>query len=136
MENEKEPNKTEILTDVDMSEHEKDYSEQGFWDKVQNYAAKAGSTLIYKALQLYYVAQSQECPTKVRAAIYSALGYFILPFDIILDITPVVGYSDDLAAIAMALALAQAYITPDIEQQAKDRIVSIFGERVLEKLEA
>ena len=77
MENEKEPNKTEILTDVDMSEHEKDYSEQGFWDKVQNYAAKAGSTLIYKALQLYYVAQSQECPTKVRAAIYSALGYFI-----------------------------------------------------------
>lgn len=26
MENEKEPNKTEILTDVDMSEHEKDGS--------------------------------------------------------------------------------------------------------------
>lgn len=136
MKNEQEAINPEILDDVDMSEHEKDYSEQGFWDKVQNYAAKAGATLIYKALQLYYVAQSPECPTKIKAAIYSALGYFILPLDIIPDVTPVVGFSDDLAAIAMALALAQAYITPDIEYQAKDRMVSIFGDKVLKKIEA
>ena len=63
MENEQEAINPEILDDVDMSKHEKDYSEQGFWDKVQNYAAKAGVTLIYKALQLYYVAQSPDCPT-------------------------------------------------------------------------
>lgn len=36
----------------------------------------------------------------------------------------------------MALALAQAYITPDIEYQAKDRMVSIFGDKVLKKIEA
>lgn len=135
MANEQEAITPEILDDVDMSEHEKDYSEKGFWDKVQNYAAKAGVTLIYKALQLYYVAQSPECPKKVKAAIYSALGYFILPIDVIPDITPVVGFSDDLAAIAMALALAQVYITPEIEAQAKERIMSIFGEKALAKLE-
>lgn len=135
MENEQEAINPEILEDVDMSEHEKDYSEQGFWDKVQNYAAKAGVTLIYKALQLYYVAQSPDCPMKVKAGIYSALGYFILPLDIIPDFTPVVGYSDDLAAIGMALVLAQAYLTPDVDAQAKERIVSIFGEKALVKLE-
>lgn len=135
MENEQEAINPEILEDVDMSEHEKDYSEQGFWDKVQNYAAKAGVTLIYKALQLYYVAQSPDCPMKVKAGIYSALGYFILPLDIIPDFTPVVGYSDDLAAIGMAFVLAQAYLTPDVDAQAKERIVSIFGEKALVKLE-
>ena len=71
----------------------------------------------------------------MKAAIYSALGYFILPIDVIPDVTPVVGFSDDLAAIAMALALAQVYITPEIEAQAKERIMSIFGEKALAKLE-
>ena len=52
MANEQEAITPEILDDVDLSEHENDYSEKGFWDKVQNYAAKAGVTLIYKALQL------------------------------------------------------------------------------------
>ena len=135
MATEQESIQPEILDDVDMSEHEKDYSEQGFWDKVQNYAAKAGVTLIYKALQLYYVAQSPDCPMKVKAGIYSALGYFILPLDIIPDFTPVVGYSDDLAAIGMAFVLAQAYLTPDVDAQAKERIVSIFGEKALVELE-
>lgn len=136
MAEEREAIEPEILDDVDMSEHEKDYSEDGFWDKVQHYATKAGVTLIYKALQLYYVAQSPDCPKKVKAGIYSALGYFILPLDIIPDITPVVGFSDDLAAIGMALALAQVYITPEVETQAKNRIASIFGEKALAKLEA
>ena len=135
MANEQESIQPEILDDVDMSEHEKDYSEQGFWDKVQGYAAKAGVPLIYKALQLYYVAQSPECPKKVKAAIYSALGYFILPLDVIPDVTPVVGFSDDLAAVAMALTLAQVYITPEIEAQAKERVVKLFGEKARAKLE-
>ena len=69
MANEQEAITPEILDDVDLSEHENDYSEKGFWDKVQNYAAKAGVTLIYKALQRYYVAQSPACPKKEKAAI-------------------------------------------------------------------
>lgn len=136
MPNEQEAITPEILDDVDMGEHEKDYSEQGFWDKVKHYGAKAGVTLVYKALQLYYVAQSPDCPRRVRAGIYSALGYFILPLDIIPDLTPFVGFSDDLAAIGMALVLAQAYLTPEINEKAKDRIRSIFGEKALAKLEA
>ena len=46
------------------------------------------------------------------------------------------GFSDDLAAIGMALVLAQAYLTPEINEKAKDRIRSIFGEKAFAKLEA
>ena len=123
-----EPIEPEILDDIDMSAHEKDYSEEGFWKKLKGYAAKAGVSLVYKALQLYYVAQSPNCPKRVKMGIYSALGYFILPVDAIPDFIPITGYTDDLAAIAMALLLAQVYITDDIRARARAKVVDFFGE--------
>lgn len=128
-----EPIEPEILDDIDMSAHEKDYSEEGFWKKLKGYAAKAGVSLVYKALQLYYVAQSPNCPKRVKMGIYSALGYFILPVDAIPDFIPITGYTDDLAAIAMALLLAQVYITDDIRARARAKVVDFFGEEQVEK---
>ena len=128
-----EPIEPEILDDIDMSAHEKDYSEEGFWKKLKGYAAKAGVSLVYKALQLYYVAQSPNCPKRVKMGIYSVLGYFILPVDAIPDFIPITGYTDDLAAIAMALLLAQVYITDDIRARARAKVVDFFGEEQVEK---
>lgn len=119
-----------------VTKYEKDYSENGFWDKVKNNAKSAGLTLIYKALQLFYVAQSPDCPTKIKAGIIAALGYFISPIDLIPDFTPILGYTDDIAAIGMALILAEAYITDDIKSQAKAKISSIFGEKAVAELDA
>ena len=90
-------------------------------------------SLVYKALQLYYVAQSPNCPKRVKMGIYSALGYFILPVDAIPDFIPITGYTDDLAAIAMALLLAQVYITDDIRARARAKVVDFFGEEQVEK---
>ena len=86
-------------------------------------------------MQLYYVAQSPKCPMKVKAGIYGALGYLISPFDFIPDITPIVGYTDDAAAIGIALLLAQMYINDEIKAQAKGKIKDIFGAKALEKLD-
>ena len=58
------------------------YSESGFWDKVTSVLKTAGAELIYKALKLYYVTKNPKCPIAVKGAIYAALGYFILPFDL------------------------------------------------------
>ena len=110
------------------------YSEAGFFDKIVSVIKKAGLTLIYKALQLYYVTENPNCPMKIKAAIFAALGYFISPIDLIPDITPIVGYSDDAAAIALALSLAQIYISDKVKQKAKDKLVSLFGRKILAKL--
>ena len=110
------------------------YSEQGLFSKITGNFKKAGLTLIYKALQLFYVAQNPNVPMKIRAAIIAPLGYFISPLDLIPDITPVVGYTDDAAVIAIAMMIAQAYITPDIKEQAKDKIRSLFGDSAVDEL--
>ena len=112
----------EDFRDIDMEKYAEDYSDDGLWDKIRDNVTSIGLTLIYKALQLYYVAQSPNCPMKVKAGIYAALGYLISPIDLIPDFSPVVGYADDATAIGMAILLAQMYITEDIKAQAQGKI--------------
>ena len=109
-------------------ESQKHYSEEGLWDKVKNVAKKAGLKVIYLALVLYYTAKADTTPTTKKGIIYGALGYFILPIDLIPDAIPVVGYSDDLAALIGVVAAVATSITPAIQQQAKDKLHDWFGD--------
>ena len=59
----------------------------------------------------------------------------ISPFDFIPDFTPIAGYTDDAAAIGIALLLAQMYINDEIKAQARGKIKDIFGVKALEKLD-
>lgn len=122
------------FTASDMDKYSKSYSKESFFEKVTSTIKKAGLALIYKALQLYYVTENPKCPMRIKAAIFAALGYFISPIDIIPDFTPIVGYSDDAAAIALALAMAQMFIDDNVRQKAKDKLVSLFGKKILSQL--
>ena len=123
------------FSEIEVENYTEKYSEEDFWTKIKNNVTNIGISLIYKALQLYYVTQSPKCPMKVKAVIYGALGYLISPFDIIPDFTPIAGYTDDAAAIGVALILAQMYIDDNIRAQAKGKIKDIFGAKALEKLD-
>ena len=123
------------IQNVDMESYVEKYSETGLWDKIRDNVSSIGMKLIYKALQLYYVAQSPDCSMKVKAGIYGALGYLISPIDFIPDVVPVVGYTDDAAAIALALALSQMYLTEEINAKARAKIRDVFGARMLAKLD-
>ena len=121
--------------DVDMSKYSKKYSEEGLWDKIKGNAKKAGLGLIYNALKLYYVTENPNCPMKVKAGIFAALGYFISPIDLIPDFTPIVGYSDDAGAIMLALGMAQMYIDDNVKEKAKEKIRNIFGKDAADELD-
>lgn len=125
----------EEIENLDFKKYEDKYSESGLWDKIRKNIAKIGVKVIYQALLLYYVAQSPNCPAKIKAGIIGALGYLISPIDLIPDIMPGIGYADDAAAIATAVALAQIYITDDIKEQAKSKIADLLGEDVLANLD-
>lgn len=125
----------EEIENLDFKKYEDKYSESGLWDKIRKNIAKIGVKVIYQALLLYYVAQSPNCPAKIKAGIIGALGYLISPIDLIPDIMPGIGYADDAAAIATAVALAQIYITDEIKEQAKAKIADLLGEDVLANLD-
>ena len=99
------------------------YDESAFWRVVK----KVGAKVAYPALLLFYTLKSPNVPFKVKAEIIGALGYLILPFDLIPDWLPVVGYTDDLAALLAVVRLARPYITKDVKAAAKAKIVDWFG---------
>jgi uncharacterized membrane protein YkvA (DUF1232 family) len=103
------------------------FDDNTFWAKVKGFARAAGREVIEKALWLYFAAQRPETPPWARAAIYGALAYFVLPFDAVPDFLPVVGYSDDLAALAAALATVSMHITDDVKAQAEEKLSAWFG---------
>ncbi|MCE9680246.1 DUF1232 domain-containing protein [Shewanella sp. AS1] len=109
------------------SEHSSEaYSEAGFWQKVKQFAKQAGREVIHKAFCLYYAAQRPDTPKWAKTVIFGALAYFITPLDAVPDLTPFVGFTDDLGALAAALAMVSVYIDDEVEQQASDKTAQWF----------
>lgn len=107
----------------------KEYSESGFKGKLIRYAKFAGREVVEKALWLYYASRSPATPIWAKTAIYGALGYFISMIDAIPDLTPLVGYTDDLGVLVAALATVSAYITPEVKVKANEKLRQWFGEQ-------
>lgn len=102
------------------------FTESDFWEKIQKVARKAGIKISYAALLLYYVLRSPSTPSSDRMKIIGALGYFILPVDLIPDYLPVIGFSDDLAALTWALYSVAKNITPEVKVQAQEQLGKWF----------
>lgn len=114
--------------ELNFGEYEKHYSEDNLFKKILKYAKAAGIKVVYLCLLLYYALQNPEMPTHIKATIIGALGYFVLPLDLIPDITPIVGYGDDLAVLTSALVTASLYIDGEVRLKAKKKLVDLFGE--------
>lgn len=104
------------------------YNEQDFIAKVTKAAKKAGIKVVYLALILYYVLKSPKVKMADKGKIWGALGYFILPIDLIPDFVPIAGYTDDLAALLWAFYSVAKNVTPEIESQAKRKLHEWFGD--------
>jgi len=104
------------------------YPRQELALKLKKHATKAGVKIVYSVLLLYYTLQKDNVPVKAKGVIIGALGYFIVPFDLIPDFLPIIGYTDDFGALMMALATVAMYIDADIKSKAKSRLDSWFGE--------
>lgn len=114
-------------TPVITPEHGKHYSDSNFWNKVKNVAKKAGEELIYNALLLYYVLQSPTTPGTQKTLIIGALGYFILPLDLVPDFIPIAGFADDATALVTVIKTIFENITPEIKEKARNKSNEIFA---------
>ena len=108
--------------------HSKDYSDAAFFEKAMKFAKVIGREALYKAFQLYYVLQKPELPTKTKTILMGALAYLVLPADLVPDVLPIVGYSDDFAVIAYAFWQALPYMDDEVNAKADKMIRKIFGE--------
>ena len=90
-------------------------------------AKKAGIKVIYMALLLYYALDSTSLSVKDRALIIGALGYFILPLDLVSDLMPAIGFLDDAAILLAIVKLLIVGIDNKVIALAKGKLSQWFG---------
>ena len=81
-----------------------------FWTKFKRVVAHL--PFAEDLLAAYYCAFDKQTPLHVQATLLGAIAYFILPFDFIPDMLPVLGFGDDAAVLATAIRLVATHITP------------------------
>lgn len=107
-----------------IKQYKKNYDDSSLWNKLKETATTAGKTVIAKVLLLYYAIGNMSASEK--ALVLGALGYFILPIDLIADFYPVVGFSDDLAALAFVFAKVSSKIGPDAKDNARKKMKEMY----------
>lgn len=106
------------------------YSPTRLSEKIKNCASKAGEGIIKYVLILYYTATDPNTPNRDKTIIYSVLGYFILPLDVIPDGIPIIGFTDDMSALIWGCAAVAKNITPKIREKAKNKVQKLFGNNI------
>ncbi|MBS7740770.1 MULTISPECIES: YkvA family protein [unclassified Chelatococcus] len=93
---------------------------RGFWPALKRVARNVpfASDLV----AAYYCALDPKTPRSVKLVLYGALAYFILPFDAVPDIIPLLGYGDDMALLAAAITGVATSITDDHRRRAHETL--------------
>jgi uncharacterized membrane protein YkvA (DUF1232 family) len=115
----------------DTSEYQKNYNDSDFWETIKKYAKKLGKEAVYHALLAYYVMQDPNTPLLDKAKIAGALGYLILPLDLIPDaMLPILGpivFADDIYIIKEVLTMIANQISDQHRELANLKLTEWFG---------
>ena len=90
---------------------------QGFWQKARQTLGKVPFT--EDAVAAFYCATDSATPLPIRATLFGALAYFIMPFDAIPDILLGLGYTDDAAIMIAAFTAARVHVTEAHREKAR-----------------
>jgi uncharacterized membrane protein YkvA (DUF1232 family) len=102
---------------ADRLAQDRDSVRRRFWIKFKQVVAKL--PFAEDLLAAYYCAFDRETPRHVQVALLGALAYFILPFDFMPDMLPILGFTDDAAVLAAAIRIVSSHITTDHRDAAR-----------------
>lgn len=119
----------------DFQKYKDKFTQQSFFDKIQRVAKRAGAKLVYVALILYYLTQSDKVSLKDKAIIIGALGYLISPLDAVPDAIPIAGLSDDLGVLLYVLNKVWSSVDDDMKKQAREKLSKWFDDDEMEVAE-
>ena len=83
---------------------------------------RAGRSIARPALEALEMMLDPATPPQARFTLLAALTYLLVPTDLIPDLLPVAGFSDDLVALTAMMGIWNQHITPEIRERARRRL--------------
>jgi uncharacterized membrane protein YkvA (DUF1232 family) len=84
--------------------------------------------LVYSVLLMLYAYQSSHTPLWAKRIILGAFAYLLSPLDSVPDLTPLLGFTDDMGVISFGLVAIACYIDADVRAKARKKIYALFKE--------
>jgi uncharacterized membrane protein YkvA (DUF1232 family) len=100
--------------------------ERKFWDKLRKYIRHV--PFVGDLIAAYHCAIDDATPLHVKAVLFGALAYFIMPIDLLPDVFTWVGFTDDAAVLYAALRTIAPHIKDSHRRQAKVAIDRLAGD--------
>lgn len=112
---------------MNFKKHIPDFSESKFWKKLSKFGASLGQKTVYSALLLYFAYRRNETPYWAKNIVLGTLGYLISPIDFIPDLSPIIGFTDDVSLLAFGLVTISCFVNLDVRRQAKEQLARWFS---------
>ncbi len=84
-----------------------------------------GSQLVYTVFLMYHAYTRKETPNWAKNIILSSFAYLLAPFDAIPDLTPFLGYTDDLSVMMFGLVSISCFINEEVRLKAKTSLTKV-----------
>lgn len=97
----------------------------GFWRKMRGSLGKVPFS--EDAVAAFFCATDAATPLAIRATLFGALAYFVLPFDAIPDLFLGLGFTDDAAVLLAAFTAARTYISDAHRDRARAWLLKAQG---------
>ena len=96
----------------------KNFNDQGLLRQLARYALRLGRPVVEQLYGLYYMLLAEATPMRSKMVIVGALLYFVSPIDLVPDILGPLGFSDDLAVIALVFKQVKEHLSDEIRAKA------------------
>jgi uncharacterized membrane protein YkvA (DUF1232 family) len=99
--------------------------ERRFWRKLARAIGRI--SFAEDLVAAFYCALDRQTPGYVRATLLGAVAYFVLPADAVPDILAAVGFTDDAAVLAAAVAAVGRHMREEHREAARKRLDQLLG---------
>ncbi len=111
---------------INIDRYRRFFSERNFWSVIGRFAQRLGIKTVYTALLMYYAYRRKDTPFWAKNIILGVLGYLLAPLDFLPDLTPIIGFTDDIGMLSFGLVTIAAYINQDVRERARERLAKWF----------
>jgi uncharacterized membrane protein YkvA (DUF1232 family) len=110
----------------DLDQYEEKFSENKLWNKISRFAQKIGVKTVYAALLMFYAYKRKDTPGWAKKIVIGVLGYLISPIDFLPDLSPIIGYTDDLGILSFGLVAIASFINDEVRGNARKQLEKWF----------